>query len=63
MASDGNLYGTATRGGPADGGTLIRLNCSTGELRVLHAFAREGSLGGYPTAATHASAAATIPHG
>ena len=38
QASDGNFYGVASSGGPANGGTLFRLT-PTGAFTVLHVFA------------------------
>lgn len=38
-ASDGYLYGTAPYGGDEDGGTLYRIDPSTGEFMRLHSFA------------------------
>jgi uncharacterized repeat protein (TIGR03803 family) len=45
----GNLYGTTTRGGDFDGGTLFRIS-PTGNLKVLHSFAGAPSEGRGPSA-------------
>lgn len=37
QATDGNLYGTASQGGPGGGGTIFRITLG-GELTTLHAF-------------------------
>ena len=48
QATDGNFYGTATKGGPSNLGTIFKMT-PFGTVSVLHAFSNDGN-GGWPTA-------------
>ena len=57
--ASGNLYGTTLAGGPADYGTVFRLDAANGyEMSTLHAF--DGTDGRYPHAAVIADASGNL---